>query len=100
MNTTKAIILGFAAALMLTAAVQAITNCSAVEVQLQDMPEAFVNEDECSKREDKCNVAFTVRWHESFEREVLSKNGAAIWFWDHNDPGRASWAEMDEKWKQ
>lgn len=74
MSTIRALLVGvlFCGALALIQA-GILTSCEA-----QAADEAA----ECAKREDKCSIAYTVKWHENFEKDAIGNTKGAIWYFD------------------
>lgn len=78
MNITKAIVIGCLISLFVTMIVHCTVNVFAAE----NTNEAFEIPGECAKREDKCSIAYTVRWHEAFEKDAIGYTKGAIWWFD------------------
>lgn len=76
MSTIKALLIGvlFCGSLALIQA-GVLTSCEA-----QAASEALNAQNECAKREDKCSIAYTAKWHESFEKDTIGYTKGAIWF--------------------
>ena len=76
MSLLKAILIGtlFCGSLALIQA-GVLTSCEA-----QAASEAFNVQNECAKREDKCSISYTIKWHENFEKDTIGYTKGAVWF--------------------